>query len=200
MAINTSLNTPYLVLTGVVLIAIAFLFTVLQPLMDSVTTTKSMIASNMASYEEKDTFLKSLDVKMAQLRSQGDVEKQLAVVIPESERSQDVVRILDQYAKESGVTIVSITNNAAQAKAHANASKARGDINLVPEGLQTITFDLRLIGTYSQVRSFIAGLQKSPRVIDATHILMSQLAGQPGAVTGSFNIQFYARSEAAVAL
>jgi Tfp pilus assembly protein PilO len=200
MAINTSLNTPYLVLTGVVVIAIAFLFTVLQPLMDSITTAKSDIASHMDSFAEKDAFLKSLDVKMAQLRSQGDVEKQLAAVIPESERSQDVVRILDQYAKESGVTVTSVANNSSQAKAHANASKARGDINLVPEGLQTITFDIRLIGTYPQVRDFISGLQKSPRVIDATHITMSQIAGQPGAVTGSFTIQFYARSEAAVAL
>lgn len=199
MAINTSLNTPYLVLTGVVVIAIAFFFTVLQPLMDSINETKSNIETHMASFAEKDNFLKSLDTKMSQLRSQGNIEQQLAVGIPETERSQDIIRVIDQYAKESGITVTTVTNNSSQSNARVNASKARGDIHLVPEGLQTITFALVVSGTYQQLRTFIAGLEKSPRIIDVNHITISQVPSQPGTVTGSFIIQLYERAKEAPA-
>ncbi|OGY31463.1 MAG: hypothetical protein A3C02_01865 [Candidatus Andersenbacteria bacterium RIFCSPHIGHO2_02_FULL_45_11] len=195
MAINTSLNTPYLVLTGVVVIAIAFLFTVLQPLMDSISTAKSSIESNTSSLAEKEAFLQSLDAKINQLRSQPDIERQLAAVIPETERSQDIIRVVDQYAKESGVTLTAITNNASQTKARANASKARGDLNLVPEGIQIITLQLGVSGNYQQVRAFLAGLEKSPRIVDVARITISKVPEQPEAVTASLVIQLYARAE-----
>lgn len=195
MAINTSLNTPYLVLTGVVVIAIAFLFTVLQPLMDSISTIKSNIESNTSSLAEKEAFLQSLDAKVNQLRAQPDIERQLAAVIPETERSQDIIRVIDQYAKESGITLTTITNNASQSKARANASKARGDLNLVPEGIQIITLQLGISGSYQQVRAFIAGLEKSPRIVDVARLTISKVSAQPDAVTASLVIQLYARAE-----
>ncbi len=195
MAINTSLNTPYLVLTGVVVIAIAFLFTVLQPLMDSINTVKSNIESNTSSLAEKEAFLQSLDAKINQLRAQPDIERQLAAVIPETERSQDVIRVIDQYAKESGVTLTVITNNASQTKARANTSKARGDLNLVPEGIQIITLQLGASGSYQQVRAFLAGLEKSPRIVDVDRITISKVPEQQDAVTTSLVIKLYARAE-----
>lgn len=197
MAVNTSLNTPYLVLTGVVVIAIAFLFVVLQPLMDSINTTKSDIETHTMSLTEKENFLKSLDIKIAQLRSQGDVERQLAAIIPETERSQDIIRVIDQYAKESGVTVTTVTNSSEQSRAREHADKARGDIDLVPEGLQTSTLQLAVSGTYQQVRTFIDGLQKSPRIIDVTHVTITKSLAQLDAVTASFIIKAYARAEEA---
>lgn len=195
MAINTSLNTPYLVLTGVVVVSIAFLFTVLQPLMDSIRTTKDSIETHTTSLTEKQQFLRSLDAKITQLRAQTDVEAQLAAVIPETERSQDIVRVIDQYAKESGITVATVTNNSSQAKAHANASKARGDLTLVPEGLQTLTLQVAVNGTYPQIRAFMSGLEKSPRIVDVNHIAMSKSSTQADAVAASMTIQLYARAQ-----
>lgn len=195
MAINTSLNTPYLVLTGVVVIAIAFLFTVLQPLMDSITDVKDAIERNTASLAEKKAFVQSLDTKINQLRSQQDIEQQLAAVVPETERSQDIVRVLDQYAKESGVVVTTITNSSSQTKARANASKSRGDTQLVPEGIQIITFQVAVTGTYQQVRSFMAGLEKSPRIVDITRMTIGKVPSQTDAVTASFTVQLYARAQ-----
>ncbi len=194
MAINISLNTPYLVLTGTVVIAIAFLFSVLQPLMDSINTVKSDIATHRASLYEKENFLRVLDLKIVQLRSQGDVEKQLAAVIPEAERSQDILRIIDNYTKESGVLVTTIANNSSQTEARANASRARGDINLVPEGIETLTFQLGVSGTYQQVRTFIGGLQKSPRIVNVARITINKGSDQTDAVTASLTIHLYARA------
>lgn len=195
MAVNTSLNTPYLVLTGVVVVAIAFLFVVLQPLMDSIATVKDTIRNDKVSLQEKQDFLKSLDLKMTQLRSQPDIERQLAAVVPETQRSQDIVRIIDQYAKEAGVTIAAVSNASSQTKAQANAKKARGDLNLVPEGLQVATFQVSVTGNYQQVRAFIAGLEKSPRIIDVTRITITNVVNQPENVSASLFIQLYARAE-----
>lgn len=195
MAVNTSLNAPYLVLTGAVVIAIAFLFAVLQPLMDSINTVKSDIASHTTELSEKNEFLQSLDAKLAQLQAQSSIEQQLATIIPEKERSQDIVRVLGQYAQESGITLVSVTTNTAQTKPRATSSKARGDINLVPDGLQAITFQLNTAGTYQQARAFMNGLQKSPRIVDISRVTISKVPTQPDAVTAAFTIKVYARAE-----
>ncbi len=195
MAINTSLNTPYLVLTGVVIVVIAFLFTVLQPLMDSIRIAKDSIETHTISLAEKQQFLQSLDTKITQLRAQTNIEQQLAAVIPETERSQDIVRIIDQYAKESGSTITAVTNNSSQAKARANASKARGDLTFVPEGLRILTFQVAVNGTYPQIRAFMSGLEKSPRIVDVSRITMSKSAAQVDTVAASLTIQLYARAQ-----
>jgi Tfp pilus assembly protein PilO len=195
MATNTSLNTPYLVLTGVVVVAIVFLFTVLQPIMDSVNTLRDSIAADRDALARKVEFLSSLEVKAQQLRAQPQVEQQLAAIVPDTERSQDIIRLLDQYAKESGVTITTVGNSSAQSQARANASRARGDIISVPEGIRTATFQLSMVGSYLQVRSFLGGMEKSPRIIDVNHIVITKNPTQVDQVTASLTIQMYSREE-----
>lgn len=200
MAINTSLNTPYVVLTSVVIVAIAFLFAILQPLMDSINETRVSIESHTALVAEKERFLQSLDFKIAQLQSQRSVEQQLAIILPETERSQDILRVIDQYAKESGVTITTLTNNSSKATARTNADKARGESSIVPEGIEIITLQLNATGAYQQMRAFLAGLEKSPRIIDIKSIAMNRAPGQIGNVSASFTLQLYARAEEDISL
>lgn len=200
MAINTSLNTPYVVLTAVVIVSIAFLFAILQPLMDSINETRASSESHTALVAEKERFLQSLDFKIAQLQSQGSVEQQLATMLPETERSQDILRVIDQYAKESGVTITTLTNNSSKATAQANAGKARGESSIVPEGIETITLQLNAKGAYQQMRAFFAGLEKSPRIIDVKSIVMNQVPGEIGNVNVSLILQLYARAEEDISL
>lgn len=199
MASNiTSLNTPYLVLTGVVVIAIAFLFIVLQPIMQDINALQTTIAADTASLKTKKDFLETLDIKVKQLDSQADVERQLSVVLPASERSQDVIRIINEYSNQAGLTTISVTNNSSQQAAQANAERSRGDGSSTPDTVLVTTLDLSVRGSYDQLRTFLGLLEKSPRILDVTGLLIKEVAGQPGQVEAAVSIQLYSQHGAPI--
>lgn len=199
MASNiTSLNTPYLVLTGVVVIAIAFLFIVLQPIMQDINALQTTIAADTASLKTKKDFLETLDIKVKQLDSQTDVERQLSVVLPASERSQDVIRIINEYSNQAGLTTISVTNNSSQQAAQANAERSRGDGASTPDTVLVTTLDLSVRGSYDQLRTFLGLLEKSPRILDVTGLLIKEVAGQPGQVEAAVSIQLYSQHGAPI--
>ncbi len=199
MASNiTSLNTPYLVLTGVVVIAIAFLFIVLQPIMQDINALQTTIVADTASLKTKKDFLETLDIKVKQLDSQTDVERQLSVVLPASERSQDVIRIINEYSNQAGLTTISVTNNSSQQAAQANAERSRGDGASTPDTVLVTTLDLSVRGSYDQLRTFLGLLEKSPRILDVTGLLIKEVAGQPGQVEAAVSIQLYSQHGAPI--
>lgn len=194
MASNiTSLNTPYLVLTGVVVIAIAFLFIVLQPIMQDINALQTTIAADSASLKTKKDFLETLDIKVKQLDSQLDVERQLSVVLPASERSQDVIRIINEYANQAGLTTTSVTNNSSQQAAQANAERSRGEGASTSNTVLVTTLDLSVKGSYNQLRTFLGLLEKSPRILDVTGLLIKEVSGQPGQIEAAVSIQLYSQ-------
>ncbi len=194
----TSLNTPYLLLTGVVIISVAVLFTVLQPMMDEINVIQSTIATDTESLRTKQEFLASLDVKVKQLQLQLDVERQLATVLPETDRVQDIIRILNEYANQSGLTTISVTNNSSRQEAQNNATRARGEGVVVPESVRISAFGLTIAGSYEQVRLFLGLLEKSPRILDVTSVSLKEAAGQPGRVDASITMQLYSQQKAQV--
>ncbi len=194
----TSLNTPYLLLTGVVIISVAVLFTVLQPMMDEINVIQSTIATDTESLRTKQEFLASLDVKVKQLQLQLDVERQLATVLPETDRVQDIIRILNEYANQSGLTTISVTNNSSRQEAQNNATRARGEGVVVPESVRISAFGLTIAGSYEQVRLFLGLLEKSPRILDVTNVSLKEAAGQPGRVDASITMQLYSQQKAQV--
>lgn len=199
MASNiTSLNTPYLVLTGVVVIAIAFLFIVLQPIMQDINALQTTIAADTASLKTKKDFLETLDIKVKQLDSQADVERQLSVVLPASERSQDVIRIINEYSNQAGLTTISVTNNSSQQAAQANAERSRGDGSSTPDTVLVTTLDLSVKGSYSQLRTFLGLLEKSPRILDVTRLLIKEIGGQPGQIEAAVSLQLYSQHGAPI--
>ncbi len=194
----TSLNTPYLLLTGVVIIAVAVLFTVFQPMMDEINVIQSTIATDTESLQTKQDFLSSLDVKIQQLQLQLEVERQLATVLPETDRVQDIIRILNEYANQSGLTTISITNNSSRQEAQNNATRARGEGVVVPDSVRISAFGLSIAGSYEQVRLFLGLLEKSPRILDVTNVSLREAAGQPGRVDASITMQLYSQQKAQV--
>ena len=189
----TSLNTPYIFLTGVVLIAVVFLFIVLRPMMDEVNSLKQTIAEDTKTLENKQTFLDSLGVKIQQLAALGEVEKQMATVLPETERTQDVIRILHEYATQSGITINGISNNSVSSEDGANAARARGNTLGIPVNLKTLEFNVNVVGSYEQVRLFIKLIENSPRIVDVKSIGMQQDSAQPGQVTSTIVMNLYSQ-------
>jgi Tfp pilus assembly protein PilO len=200
MATNpTSLNTPYLFLTGVILIAVVFLFVVMQPMMDNANTIRHTIAADQETLKDKEKFLSSLDAKMQQLQALADVERQMAAVLPESERNQDVLRVVYEYATQAGITIVSVANNSPTSDAQANAARARGEVGQVPDGVKTLAFDLGISGSYEQLRLFLTLLGRSPRVIDVAGLSLKGVTAQPGQVTATLMLQLYSQQKPQVA-
>lgn len=191
----TSLNTPYLFLTGSIVIAVVFLFVVLQPMMDEANTIRHTIATDNETLKDKQEFLSSLDVKLQQLQALADVEKQIAIVLPENERNQDIVRVINEYATQSGVTVLTVVNGSAASDAQANAARARGDEITAPSGIKTLGFDVGVIGSYEQARLFIDLLARSPRIMDVSDVSLKGTDSQPGQVTANLKIQLYSQQD-----
>lgn len=192
---TTSLNTPYLLLTGVVIIVVVFLFVVLQPMMDNANELRHTIALDTATLQDKQNFYGSLESKIAQLAGLSTAEQQLAVVLPEMDRTQDVIRILNEYANQSGVTVNSLANNSSISDAQASAKIARGEVLNIPSGIRTLEFEVGATGSYEQVRLFLTLLGKSPRVTDVAGISLKQANGQPGQVVAIIKIQLYSQQQ-----
>ncbi len=195
----TSLNTPYLFLTGVIIIAVVFLFVILQPMMDDANSIRHTIAADKEVLKDKENFLSSLDAKMQQLQALSDVEGQMAAVLPETDRNQDIIRVLHEYATQSGLTVVSVSNDSSVSEAQANAARARGAISNIPSGIRTLSFGVGVTGSYEQVRLFLTLIGKSPRIIDVTGVAFKQVPLQPGQVTASIMMQLYSQQPAPVA-
>lgn len=194
----TSLNTPYLTLTGAIVVAVVFLFVVLQPMMDDANTIRHTIAADKEKLSDKQAFLSSLDAKMQQLQALSDVENQIAAVLPETDRNEDIIRVFHEYATQSGLTVVSVANNSSTSDAQANAARARGDVDDIPSGVKTLSFEVGVAGSYEQLRLFLSLLAKSPRIIDVKGVIVKQVSLQPGQVTATINMQLYSQQKAQV--
>ncbi len=191
-----SVNAPYLLLTGVVLIAVVFLFAVLQPMMDEANALRNSIAEDTQELKKKQDFLDTLNIKISQLDSQAAVEQQLATVLPEDDRDQDILRVLHEYAVQSGIVQRSVTNNTSRTQAQTNAARSRGEIVDIPQGVQTIAFQVTAEGTYEQMRAFVRLMEKSPRIANIPSIDLDQNPEQPENITANMLVQFYAQGRA----
>ncbi|MDA1169178.1 MAG: hypothetical protein O3A36_02475 [bacterium] len=194
MATNpASLNTPYIFLMGVVLIAVVSLFLVIKPMIESANVLKEENAKNTQTLKNKEEFYNSLSVKIEQLSALPEVEKQIAAVLPDTDRTQDTLRVLNEYATQAGLLIASITNNSSTNDARANAARARGDDLTVPSEVRTLAFTVGVSGAYEQVKLFLSLLGKSPRVIDVKEISFNQVGTEPGRITAQLNLQLYSQ-------
>lgn len=192
---NPSVNTPYLLLTGVVIIAVVFLFAVLRPMMDSANELRTNIAEGTQELKKKQDFLDTLNGKISQLDSQAGIEQQLATILPQDDRSQDILRILHEYASQSGIVLKTVTNASARTQAQANAARSSTDIIAIPDGIDTLAFQVSAQGQYEQMRTFVRLMEKSPRIADIADIALQEVADQDGVVSATMHVQFYAQGE-----
>ncbi|MEK7500199.1 MAG: hypothetical protein AAB649_06390 [Patescibacteria group bacterium] len=190
---SASLNTPYIFLTGVVLIAVVFLFVVMRPMIEQANVLKQQIAQNTQTLKNKEEFYNSLSVKLEQLSALPEVEKQMATVLPDTDRTQDTLRVLNEYATQAGLLITGVTNSSPANTAKANAARTRGDDLTVPAEVRTLAFSVSATGAYEQVKLFLSLLAKSPRIIDVKEIAFEHDAKDPGQVSAQLNMQLYSQ-------
>lgn len=193
MPLNTSINTPYLVLTGIILIAITFVFVTMQPMLTEISTLRHDITENTNTLQQKQDFINSLSAKVQLLQTQPDAEKQLSVVVPQNDETQDVLRVVGQYASATGVVVGGVTNNSQDRQSELDASIARGDITTAPSDMRTLSFQVQTISSYAQLREFMKALEKSPRIIDVAHVSVKKSDQSADQVSASLDMQAYSQ-------
>lgn len=191
MAANASLNTPYIILTGVVVLVVVFVFAVIQPLMGEIGQYRDQIASTEQKINERQEFLATIDRKLAQLQSRAQDEERLAVMLPSSEAIEDALRVLHQAGQTSGAELSQVRNNSSSSQSQITAKRARGQVVNLPADVLPLSFSIDYSGTYQQLRALLTELERSPRLMDVIKITGSRSTTQVDRITGEVVVNFY---------
>lgn len=186
-----SLNLPYIVLTGVIVIAIMAAFLVIWPLLEKAQGKSKELATLEEGIAEKESALLAIDQQKNELLQQAENEKALQVVLPLDDALEDVSRIVYRYAQTSGVTVTVIRNDTTQAAAALVAARNRGGDTETPAQAVPVSTAITIVGTYQQTRTFIELLERSPRLGDVRKIQINRNAEQPDTVTTQLDVHFY---------
>lgn len=195
MATNSSINAPYVVLSGVSLVAIVVVFTVLRPLLAEIGDRRDKIVEQTVLLQDREEFLRTVDRKIASLQVQQEEEARLAVMLPEKERIEDALRIFHQTAQVSGLTIDTVINNSSSVQSQVNSRRARGESVAIPTNVIPLGVGLTINGTYQQLRAFITELEKTPRLMDIISITINRNETAPDQISGEMLLQFYMQSD-----
>lgn len=185
-----SLNTPYLVLAGTVVVAIGISFLVIMPQIEAMRNTRQDNVRLEQELQEKRTFLQSIDRRTAELQANELHEREMAVALPTDQSFDDVVRILDRGAQATGVVINNVQNNSEASSRNFEALAARNKELGLPEHVIPLAASINFIGSYQQARQFIDYLEKNIRLMDPTRLTMDK-GETPDLINVSMEIQFY---------
>ena len=194
-----SLNTPYLVLSGVVIIAIVSVFFIFQPLVNDIGETREEIQRQSVAVQEREEFLRTIDRKLAELQGQQEHEQRLNVMLPVEDRVEDMLRIVHQSAQVAGVTVHTISDQSASAQSNINSQRARGEAVQSPTEVRSLALEMTYSGTYQQLRALLSEFEKSPRLINVTQLTIGRNDQATDSVTGSMQLVFYAQQPPSLA-
>lgn len=186
-----SLNVPYLLLAGAVVIAAVFAFTVLQPALASVQEVQNEIAAVVAQRSEREEFLRTLDSKLAELEVNREHELRLQTILPAEDQMEDSLRILDRTAAANGLTLVSVSNSSDSVQSRQRTLQARGQAAPLPASVNPLGVNVILDGPYQGFRAFLTALERTPRLMDVDIISLRRNEVEPSRVGITLSIKFY---------
>ncbi len=195
---TSSLNMPYIVLSGVAITSVAIGFAFIRPVISDIRETQHQITEKESLLRERQQFLQNMDRKIAELQLNQQHEQRLRVVLPEEEAVEDVLRIIHQSAQTAGVIVQSVDNNSASVESHIQAQRARGEDLSIPASAVPLAFGIKLNGTYQQLRAFLAELERSPRLTDVTTITITRNEQDPLQLGIDMTLQFYRQQTASL--
>lgn len=188
-----SLNTPYLLLTGALLIAVMLGAVVYKPMYDNWQAARQETAQAQKTLTERQQFLASIDQKKAELNQLQQYENELAVVLPNEDRLDDIYRILHQAGVTSGVLINSLDNTSDRDQAAVNNARNRGEAGSLPQQVLPVGISMEIRGTYQQLRSFMDILDKTPRLVKVTALDSTRDITTPDQLVSKIQVQFFKR-------
>ncbi|MEX2055017.1 MAG: type 4a pilus biogenesis protein PilO [Candidatus Andersenbacteria bacterium] len=164
-----SLNVPYLLLTGIILLAILIVFAWYRPLWIEVQSRRAELETTQQQLAERQAFLVAVDRKRTELAQQADYERQLDVVLPADAAVDDITRLLHRTSQVAGVTITNISNDSANEQSNVvTARESNQELVGIPTNVVPLAFKVNVLGSYQQLRTWHEQLEKSPRLIDVT--------------------------------
>lgn len=188
---STSLNLPYLALTGVLVVVIAVLFVVYRPLWQSVRGRQTQARETRATLAEKQALLQTIDRKQAQLATEQQHERQLAVVLPTDEATDDVARIIHRTAESAGMAVVRVTNASKGEQSVLKAEVARGKTTTLAAGVVPHAVTIEARGTYQQFRAWLEQLTNSVRLMDVVSLTVRRNEKQVDQIEAELYVRFY---------
>ncbi|MEX1997900.1 MAG: hypothetical protein WEA04_04490 [Candidatus Andersenbacteria bacterium] len=186
-----SLNLPYLLLTGIILVAIIAIFAIFQPMLKSLREQQAAVAGVEAAIVEKQQFLLTIDQKKEVLTRQQQHEQQLAVVLPTDDALDDATRIFHRTAETTGVTIIGLANNSEGEKSKVQALRARGELVNVPATIEPLAVNIEARGSYQQLRLFLEQLERSARLMDVVSLRLQRDPTTLDQLGARMDINFY---------
>ncbi len=188
---DNRLSTSYLLLVGVIVIALAAIFAVLQPLLAAVQSLQAEIAQQQTAARQREAFLQTLDGKVAALAGQAEHEKQLNVILPGRDETEDILREIRQAENASGGIVQKVDNVSAGVQNSLNARRARGEAGSLPADVVPLGFEIEFTGSYQQLRVFIKELQRAPRLLDIMSLDIQRNVEVLDSLTAVFTAQSY---------
>jgi len=190
-----SLNTPYITIAGVIVIAVVIVFTILSPLMADIRASRAMIANLQVIAKEKEDFINNIDRKREQLQIQKVHEERLNVMLPTDDAYDDAIRAINIAATAAGATVQKISDQSASAQSILNSERSRGETVNIPETVLPLAANVEINSTYQQLRAFLENLEKAPRLIDVYSISTQAQKNQSDQLSTKVIIRFYRRGD-----
>jgi len=185
-------NLPYVTLAGVIILAITITGVLIRPAVMAASKNSEDLAKAKLTLNEKRQYLNSIDLKLSDLKANADYERQLDVILPANESFEDVLRLTNRIAVETGVVIRSLLNNSASLKKQYESAKARGvESSTLPLKVVPMGMELDITGDYQQIRAFIDRLEKLPRLTNITNMRLRHNDVFPGQINGRFTVRLY---------
>ena len=189
--IRASLNAAYLLMTGVILIAVALSFLVYRPMMTTLSEQRQVGRDKEKQLTERKAFLTSLESKKNELDNQRTNERTLSVALPATDDIDTILRIVQQAAQTSGGSIGNLLNTSQEEQRDARIRESRNEGDRLPGFVVPLSVSTEFVGSYQQLRVFVGELEKSSRLIDIKQINIARSSTATDVINASLTLRFY---------
>jgi len=173
-------------------VAVGIFFAYVQPTWSGpVATTRTAIQSNEKTLAAAREYAKKQnDLASARNTIDADSLRRLEVFLPESVNNVGLILDINALAARSGISLanIDILREAGGATSAAGAQGTSGASPSIRQNpVSSVDLTLSALGTYGALQSFLAGLEKSARLLDVQDISVK------GSDTGVYNYQMTVR-------
>lgn len=187
---NNSLNIPYIVLSGTVLIGIVLTIAVYQPMASETVQLRSQVEEKDINLKDRQEHLRGIQNRISALNSHSEHENRLNVVLPNDDSVEDVLRIMHVAAQDSGGQITNISDQSSDAQSKVSEQQVRGEAADISSSVIPLAFDVSFEGTYRELRVFLEKMEQAPRLMDIVSVNMVK-SGEGEILSSNMKIRFY---------
>ncbi len=191
MPSDTSLNLPYLIVSIAVISAVLFAILVNTPQVQGILDNRTQADQLDQDIAGVSLEISQIDEKLAQFNQLKTYEDQMDIVLPVDDQEADILHILDSAASNTGITLSKVNNHTTNYRQKQRAEDKRSISTGLPDGITFVTYSLELHGGYDQIRSFIAEIEKSPRLAEINSVSLSRDEQNSDQLYAAMNLYLY---------